>query len=69
MSPNRPDNLFEPVEGEYAAHGIFDDRASQFSVQSSLNLALINLTAHRGLVALAIATLAGFLFAGLRRSR
>ncbi len=69
VSPNRPDNLFEPVEGEYAAHGIFDDRASQFSVQSSLNLALINLTAHRGLATLAMATFAGLLFAGLRRSR
>jgi len=67
VSPDRPDNLFEPVEGQYAAHGIFDNRASPYSVQSSLNLALINLTAHRGLVALAGATIAGLLFANLRR--
>ena len=66
VSPNRPDNLFEPVAGEYAAHGIFDNRASQFSVQSSLNLALINLTAHRGLAALAMVTLAGVVFAARR---
>ncbi len=69
VSPNRPDNLFEPAEGDYSAHGIFDDRASQFSVQSRLNLALINLTAHRGLAALAGAALAGLLFAGLWRNR
>ena len=69
ISPGRPDNLFEPVEGDYAAHGIFDDRASQFSVQSSLNLALINMTAHRGLVALAGATLAGLLLASMRKRR
>lgn len=29
---NRPDNLFEPVEADYAAHGIFDDRAHPFSL-------------------------------------
>lgn len=31
--PNRPDNLFEPVPGAYAAHGDFDDRARPFSAQ------------------------------------
>ena len=45
VSPDRPDNLFEPVQGEYAAHGIFDDRAKDFSVQSSMNLESMNLTA------------------------
>lgn len=34
VSPHRPDNLFEPVPGEYAAHGIFTDRADDFSLQS-----------------------------------
>ncbi len=29
--PNRPDNLFEPVPGDYSAHGDFDDRARSFS--------------------------------------
>jgi len=40
--PYRPDNLFEPVRGDYRAHGDFDDRASRFSVQ-------LWLTKHRGL--------------------
>jgi short-subunit dehydrogenase len=29
--PNRPNNLFEPVPGDYAAHGTFDSRASACS--------------------------------------
>ena len=36
---NRPDNLFEPVEADYAAHGIFDDRAHPFSMESWLESA------------------------------
>ncbi len=31
--PNRPDNLFEPVPGDYAAHGDFDRRAKVRSPQ------------------------------------
>lgn len=34
VSPDRPDNLFEPVPGDYAAHGIFTERAKNFSMQS-----------------------------------
>jgi short-subunit dehydrogenase len=67
VSPNRPDNLFEPVHGEYSAHGIFDDRAKSFSVQSSMNLNLINLTAHRGIVALTGVALTGLLVAAFRK--
>ena len=33
VSPNRPNNLFEPVPGDYGAHGIFEDRARTRSVQ------------------------------------
>lgn len=33
VSPDRPNNLFEPVPGDYGAHGIFDDRAHTSSVQ------------------------------------
>jgi short-subunit dehydrogenase len=69
VSSDRPDNLFEPIQGEYAAHGIFDDRAKSFSVQSSINLELMNLTGHRGLAAFAAIVLAGLLFAGLRKRR
>ncbi|HLJ15564.1 MAG TPA: SDR family oxidoreductase [Bryobacteraceae bacterium] len=67
VSPNRPDNLFEPVQADYAAHGIFGDRAKSFSVQSSIDLELMNLTAHRGLAAFAGMALTGLLFAALRR--
>lgn len=35
---NRPDNLFEPVDEDFAAHGIFDERARSFSLQSWLDL-------------------------------
>ena len=31
--PDRPDNLFDPVPGEFAAHGRFDDRARDSSAQ------------------------------------
>jgi short-subunit dehydrogenase len=31
--PNRPSNLWEPVAGDYAARGRFDDRAAPFSPQ------------------------------------
>jgi short-subunit dehydrogenase len=67
VSPNRPDNLFEPVQGDYSAHGIFDNRAKSFSAQSSMNLKLMNLTAHRGLVAFAGIALTGLLVAALRK--
>lgn len=35
---SRPDNLFEPVEGDYAARGIFSDAASSNSKLNWLNL-------------------------------
>ena len=68
LTASRHPNRFHPIgptiyssrcEGEYSAHGIFDDRAKSFSVQSSMNLELINLTAHRGLVAFAGMALTG----------
>lgn len=31
--PSRPNNLFEPVPGNFGAHGHFDHRARQFSTQ------------------------------------
>jgi NAD(P)-dependent dehydrogenase (short-subunit alcohol dehydrogenase family) len=33
IPPGRPDNLFEPVEGDQAAHGPFDDRSRNRSLQ------------------------------------
>jgi short-subunit dehydrogenase len=38
VSPDRPDNLFESVPGDYAAQGIFSDVAKPFSSQNWLNL-------------------------------
>jgi short-subunit dehydrogenase len=40
--PNRPDNLFEPVRGPYAAHGRFDGRATYHSPE-------LWLAEHRGM--------------------
>lgn len=33
VSPNRPNNLFEPVPGDHGAHGIFDHKAHKSSAQ------------------------------------
>ncbi|HEY2736252.1 MAG TPA: SDR family oxidoreductase [Polyangiales bacterium] len=41
LSPDRPDNLFQPVPGDFGAHGIFDDRAKSWS-------ALWFVSKHRG---------------------
>lgn len=52
VPPDRPDNLFEPVPGDWAAHGIFTDQSKDFSLQSWVNL-------RRVPVALAAAGIAG----------
>ncbi len=44
--PSRPNNLWQPVEGDHGAHGSFDSRARSFSAQFWLNK-------HRGWLALA----------------
>jgi short-subunit dehydrogenase len=67
VSSDRPDNLFEPAHGEYAAHGVFDERAKDFSTQSSINLQLMTLMAHRAVLAVTAIALTGFLFAALRK--
>jgi len=67
VSPDRPDNLFEPVDVNYGPHGIFGDRAKELSVQSSLNLESMTLLGHRGLVASAALVLTGLLFTTLRK--
>lgn len=38
VEPNRPDNLFAPVPGSYAAHGDFTGKAKSFSLQNWMNL-------------------------------
>lgn len=38
IPPDRPDNLFSPVPGDYAAHGIFTPEAKDRSIQNWMNL-------------------------------
>ncbi|HEX4750952.1 MAG TPA: SDR family oxidoreductase [Bryobacteraceae bacterium] len=52
VDPNRPDNLFGPVEADYAARGIFTDRAQRYSTQNWVNL-------HRLPISLIAAGVAG----------
>jgi short-subunit dehydrogenase len=49
---NRPDNLFEPVPGDFGAHGMFGDRAHEQAATTWL-------AEHKGLTALAGAAALG----------
>jgi NAD(P)-dependent dehydrogenase (short-subunit alcohol dehydrogenase family) len=63
VSPERPDNLFEPVPDKAATHGIFDDQAKPRSPQ-------LWLSTHRRVIAgagLAAAAAAGAAVGALRR--
>jgi NAD(P)-dependent dehydrogenase (short-subunit alcohol dehydrogenase family) len=59
--PNRPNNLWEPVPGDHGAHGVFDDRAINHSLQSWADT-------HRGLLALAGLGLVGAAYAVFSRN-
>lgn len=54
--PNRPNNLWDSVPGDYAAHGIFDARANAFSPELWMD------QAKPALIAGAAAVLAGVLY-------
>jgi NAD(P)-dependent dehydrogenase (short-subunit alcohol dehydrogenase family) len=58
--PNRPDNLWEPVDAneDRGAHGTFGDRARNWSPQLWTDL-------HRGWIALGILAIAGSIVGGL----
>ncbi len=62
--PNRPDNLYEPVKGNYQARGRFDDNASPVSRQ-------LWATLHRGSIAIGagIAAAVGLALFGMLNSR
>ena len=62
VSPDRKDNLFEPVAGDHGAHGSFDDEA----VDSSAELWISEHKTQLGLAALGAAAIAGagFMLAG-----
>jgi NADP-dependent 3-hydroxy acid dehydrogenase YdfG len=55
----RPDNLYDPVPGDFGAHGIFDDQSSTFSPQlvARTHLPLVAGVAA-GIVAAAVSALA-----------
>jgi NAD(P)-dependent dehydrogenase (short-subunit alcohol dehydrogenase family) len=38
VSEDRPDNLFEPVHGNYAADGVFSERARNWAITNKLDL-------------------------------
>jgi NAD(P)-dependent dehydrogenase (short-subunit alcohol dehydrogenase family) len=35
--PGRPDNLWSPLPGDHGAHGVFDDRSTNVSIEMELN--------------------------------
>jgi NAD(P)-dependent dehydrogenase (short-subunit alcohol dehydrogenase family) len=61
VSAKRPDNLFEPAVGDFAAHGPFDGRAKSRSVQ-------LWLTTNRGRLAVGATGLAAAVLASRRRA-
>lgn len=50
---DRPDNLFEPVPGEFAVHGMFSSQAKHFSMLTWLSLHRTALAVGAGALALA----------------
>jgi NAD(P)-dependent dehydrogenase (short-subunit alcohol dehydrogenase family) len=67
VSPDRKDNLFEPVAGDHGAHGSFDDEA----VDSSAELWISEHKKELGLAALGAAAVAGagFMLAGMGKKQ
>ena len=61
VSPDRPENLFEPVAGEFAAHGRFDRTARTGSFQLWLSM-------HRRLLGAGAATALAAVLATRRRA-
>ena len=59
--PDRPNNLFAPVPGDYAAHGKFDSRASDCSGELWVDL-------HRGLVLTAMLAAGGLIYGLLKNN-
>jgi hypothetical protein len=59
ISPERPSNLWEPVPGDYAAHGRFDGEAYQHSGWLWLNMNRRLAVALAGASVATLAVLAG----------
>jgi NAD(P)-dependent dehydrogenase (short-subunit alcohol dehydrogenase family) len=60
--PNRPHNLWEPVPGPFDAHGDFDDRATDQSLQ-------VWASTHAAQIAVTAASLAGLALVAVRSRR
>jgi NAD(P)-dependent dehydrogenase (short-subunit alcohol dehydrogenase family) len=60
--PSRPHNLWEPVPGPFGAHGDFDDRATDRSLQ-------VWASTHAAQIAMAAASLAGLALVAARGRR
>jgi NAD(P)-dependent dehydrogenase (short-subunit alcohol dehydrogenase family) len=58
--PGRPDNLWSPLPGDHGAHGVFDDRSVNVSIEMELNK-------RRGWIAAGAAALLLACLAGRRR--
>lgn len=54
VAPDRPDNLFEPVAGDWAAHGIFTGQAKDFSLQNWVNLRRVPIALAAGIVGIGV---------------
>jgi NAD(P)-dependent dehydrogenase (short-subunit alcohol dehydrogenase family) len=52
---SRPDNLLAPVEGDFGARGVFDDRAREFSAEAWADEHRWTVAAGLGLLALGLA--------------
>jgi hypothetical protein len=61
-APNRRDNLWAPLPGDHGAHGTFDTRAQDASLQ-------LWVRTHRGWLALAGLGMAGIVYAALKQKR
>ena len=60
VSQDRPDNLFEPVPGDFGAHGVFGQQAHEEAATTWL-------AQHKGTTALAGAAVFGVLAFALKR--
>lgn len=54
VAPDRPDNLFEPVAGDWAAHGIFTGQAKDFSLQNWVNLRRVPIALAAGIAGIGV---------------
>ncbi len=62
IDPNRPANLFEPLPGDFGAHGIFDNRSQDYSVETWGSL-------HKPWLSIAGAAIAAVVIAGFLRKQ